>query len=385
MNPFPFPARRRGPWHRAVLALKAALALSLPAALPHPGAAQPAVESYAEREDVQQFAAELAQRHGWREAWVQRTLRQARYQPAVARLIMPAPTPSAKNWGAYRSRMVEPVRLKAGLAFWRTHERWLTLAEERYGVPPEIVLGILGVETIYGQQMGSFRVIDALATLGFDFPAGRSDRSAFFRGELEQLLVLARREKADPASFKGSYAGAIGMPQFMPSSINQYAVDFDGNGHIDLAHSPADVIGSVAHYLAEYGWERGWPAFYEVAPPAQPEHLAALLGPDIVPLFSPQEFVDHGAQLPPTALQHPGKLALVQLLNGEEGAPSFVAGTSNFYVLTRYNWSSYYAMAVIALGQALREARGTPGTTALTASTATAGQATATTQVEVSH
>lgn len=357
MTPTSFLARCRPAWQGMVLAAVPWLGLA--------GAAlAQAPEPYARREDVAQFAEELTQRHGWPPAWAAKALRQARYQPKVARLIMPAPVSSAKNWDAYRRRMVEPVRLRTGLAFWNTHARWLALAEQRYGVPPEVVMGVLGVETIYGQQMGNFRVLDTLATLSFDFPAGRSDRSAFFRSELENLLVLARAQKTDPAGFKGSYAGAIGMPQFMPSSINQHAVDFDGNGRIDLTGSAADVIGSVAHYLAANGWQRGWPAFFEVTPPQQPEHLATLLGPDIVPLFSPQEFTDHGAQLPEAALQHPGKLALVLLHNGEDAAPTCVAGTSNFYVITRYNWSSYYAMAVLALGEALREARDALGATA---------------------
>ena len=315
-----------------------------------------AESSYAQREDVKRFASELAQRHQWDDTWVQNVLRQARFQPTVTRLIMPAPTGTAKDWAAYRARMVEPVRLRAGRAFWQANDRWLRLAEECYGVPPEIVVGLLGVETIFGQQMGSFRVVDTLATLAFDFPSGRSDRSTFFRSELEELLILAKREQVDPLSIKGSFAGAIGMPQFMPSSINKYAVDFDSDGHIDLQASTADVIGSVAHYLAQFGWQREWPTHFEVTPPTDPDHLATLLGPDIVPLFSPEEFTDKGARLPNRALSHSGKLALVLLQNGA-ATPTYVAGTSNFYAITRYNWSSYYAMAVISLGEALRESR----------------------------
>ncbi|MFN9708580.1 MAG: lytic murein transglycosylase B [Burkholderiales bacterium] len=312
--------------------------------------------SYAQREDVMRFAQEVAERHSLKESWVRHILRQASFQPAVTRHIMPAPPGMAKNWEAYRARMVEPTRLRLGLQFWRNNERWLSLAQQRYGVPPEIVLGIIGVETIYGQHMGGFRVVDALTTLAFDFPAGRSDRSGFFRQELEHLLLLARRENIDPLSLKGSFAGAIGMPQFMPGSIRNYAVDFDHDGHIDLRNNTADVIGSVAHYLAQFGWERDWPTHFEVVPPGEQEPLATLLGPDIVPLFSPQEFTEKGAQLPHDALEYPGKLALVQLQNGA-AEPSYVAGTSNFYAITRYNWSSYYAMAVISLGEALRKAR----------------------------
>jgi membrane-bound lytic murein transglycosylase B len=271
----------------------------------------------------------------------------------VARFIMPPTSGTAKNWAAYRARFVEPVRLRAGVAFWRENEKWLRQAEELYGVPPEIVVGIIGVETLYGRQMGNFRVIDALATLAFDFPKGRRDRSAFFRDELEQLLVLSHSENREPALLRGSYAGAMGMAQFMPSSWNKYAVDFDGDGQVDLHHSAADVIGSVAHYLAEFGWQRGKPTRFDVTPPAETADRAALLASDILPSFTPQQFSEHGAALAADAAGFDGPLALVELQNGA-AAPSYVAGTPNFYAVTRYNWSSYYAMAVIDLGAALK-------------------------------
>jgi membrane-bound lytic murein transglycosylase B len=312
--------------------------------------------AYAGREDVQRFAAELIERHGFDAEWLQGALAQSHYLPAVARLIMPPPAGTAKNWALYRSRFVEPTRIRAGLAFWRDNEHWLQLAEERYGVPPHIVVGIVGVETIYGQQTGGFRVIDSLATLAFDFPTGRSDRSAFFRDELEQYLLLCRREGADPLAQRGSYAGAIGLPQFMPSSILRYGIDFDEDGRIDLQSNPADVIGSVAHYLAQFGWERGLATHFAVAAPVETRDRAILLVPDIVPSFTPQEFGERGALLPDEALAVDGKLALVELQNGD-AAPSYVTGTSNFYAITRYNWSSYYAMAVIELGEAVRQRR----------------------------
>lgn len=200
--------------------------------------------------------------------------------------------------------------------------------------------------------MGNFRVIDALATLAFDFPTGRKDRSPFFRDELEQLFVLCHSEDIDPMTLKGSYAGAMGMGQFMPSSWNKYAVDFDGNGHIDLHGSAADVIGSVANYFAEFGWQRGLPTRYDVAVPVEASDRAVLLEPDILPTFTAQQFAERGAGLPAAAREFSGKLALVELQNGD-GAPSYVAGTANFYAITRYNWSSYYAMAVIDLGEAI--------------------------------
>ncbi len=310
--------------------------------------------SYGTREDVLRFADDAARKHGLDAESIRAALAQARFVPSVARLIMPPPAGTAKNWAAYRARFVEPVRLRAGAEFWNANRRWLEQAESRYGVPAEIVVGIIGVETLYGQHMGGFRVIDALATLAFDFPVGRKDRSALFRDELEQLFVLSARAGSDPAVLKGSYAGAFGMPQFMPSSFNKYAIDFDADGRIDLHRSAADVIGSVAHYLAEFGWQRGLRPYFEVAAPVDSADRAVLLGPDIVPSFSAKEFNDRGARLEEAALDTPGLLALVELQNGD-AAPSYVAGTANFYAVTRYNWSSYYAMAVIELGKAVRQ------------------------------
>ena len=311
---------------------------------------------YGQRDDVRRFADDVAQRQGLDASWVRAALERARYSPAVARFIMPAATGTAKNWAVYRGRFVEPVRVRAGLAFWRANEQWLELAEERFGVPPSIVVGIIGVETIFGQQTGNFRVIDALATLAFDFPTGRKDRAPFFRDELESFLLLCHKAGLEPLVVKGSYAGAIGMPQFLPSSINKYAVDLDGDGVIDLQSSAADVIGSVANYLSAFGWQRGMATRFDVTPPPETSERAAMLVPDILPSFSAQEFAQRGATLSPAAQSFDGQLALVELQNGD-AAPSFVAGTANFYAITRYNWSSYYALAVIELGEAVARER----------------------------
>jgi len=341
------------------------LYLLLCACLAWPAAAAPrkhktsqsaAAPAYGQRQDVRDFAAEVAARRQWPAEWVEQQLAQARKQPSAQRLMMPPPAGTAKNWAAYRDRFVEPQRTQAGLRFWQDNAQWLQAAEERWGVPPEIVVGIVGVETFYGRYTGNFRVLDVLATLAFDFPTGRSDRSAFFRAELEEFLALSRREGFDPASVKGSFAGAMGLPQFMPSSINKHAVDFDGDGHIDLLNSPADVIGSVANYLAAYGWQRGMATTFEVRVPVDSVDRATLLVPDILPTFSTTQMLELGAELEPLARAHDGPLALVELQNGG-AAPSYVAGTRNFYVVTRYNQSSYYAMAVIDLGQAIRQKR----------------------------
>ncbi len=323
------------------------------AAAPDPSAAP----TYAQREDAMQFADAVAERRpALDRAWLRAQIAQARHVATATRLIMPPPAGTAKNWAAYRARFIESERVAAGAAFWRANQAWLSQAEARWGVPPEIVVGIVGVETFYGRIMGNFRVLDVLATLAFDFPSGRSNRSAFFREQLEELLVWCQREGREPSSVFGSFAGAIGLPQFMPGSINRYAVDFDADGRIDLIRTDnaADVIGSVANYLAAFGWQRGMATHYAVAAPVEVTDRAVLLVPDIVPSFSAAQFIERGAELPPEAREHRGLLALVELQNGA-AAPSYVAGTSNFYAVTRYNWSSYYALAVIELGAAIAQ------------------------------
>jgi membrane-bound lytic murein transglycosylase B len=315
---------------------------------------------YGARDDVMRFADEVAARHGELDAlWVRQQLQRARLIEATRKLIMPPANVdgkiAAKNWSAYRARFVERDRIAAGAAFWRANAQWLQRAEERWGVPAQVIVGVIGVETYYGRLTGSFRVIDALATLSFDFPSGRRDRAPFFRGELEQFLLWCARERCDPAQVQGSFAGAMGLPQFMPSSLNTWAVDFDGDGHVDLAGSSADAIGSVARYLNYFGWERGAPTHFDVRAPDDEASRALLLGPDILPLFSSEEFTERGATLAAEGRAHEGPLALVELQNGDTAAPSHVAGTRNFWAVTRYNWSSYYALAVIELGHAVAE------------------------------
>ncbi len=311
---------------------------------------------YAQHPAAQAFMAEVVPRRGLAHAWVERALAGARRRPQVQRLIMPPPAGTAKNWAAYRARFVEPRRIQAGLDFWRANDAALQRAQQTYGVPAALVVAIVGVETFYGRIMGNVRVIDALSTLSFDFPSGRSDRSAFFRSELEEFLVYAQREGLDPLLPKGSFAGAIGLPQFMPGSINRFAVDGDGDGHIDLWANGADVVTSVAHFLARHGWQPGLPTHHGVAVPVDTTARATLLGPDIKPTFSAAQMAALGAELDAGGRAHTGLLALVELQNGP-AAPSYVAGTENFYALTRYNWSAYYAMAVIDLAAAIERDR----------------------------
>ena len=308
---------------------------------------------YANRDDALQLADDIAARRDLDRDWVRQAIGQARYLPIVAKFITPPPAGTVKNWRVYRSRFIDPVRINAGVKFWLANREALERAEKEYGVPAEIIVGIIGVETIYGQQVGNFRVMDALATLTFDFPASHpraAARREFFQGELEQFLSLASRTGTDPLSLRGSFAGAMGLPQFMPSSWVKYAVDFDGDGKVDLFNSPADAIGSVASYFKAFNWQPGMPTHYPVTFDKSKLDMDALMAPDILPTFSVASFAAKGAVLEGAALEHKGPLALIELQNaGAE--PTYVAGTDNFYAITRYNWSSYYAMAVIELGQ----------------------------------
>ena len=308
---------------------------------------------YASRADAMQAADAMALRTGLPADWVRHAIGHSHLMPSVVRAIAPAPIGMPKNWAVYRSRFIDAVRTEAGVKFWLANAPALQRAQQEYGVPPEIIVGIIGVETIYGQQVGTYRVMDALTTLAFDFPQihpKAQARSAYFLSELEAFLRMTYRTGTDPLALRGSYAGAMGLPQFMPSSWNQYAVDFDGDGRIDLFHSAADVIGSVAHYFKSYGWQPGMPTHYSVQFNPSKLDMAALLAPDILPSFTPAAMADKGADVEPAGQLHPGLLALVELQNGA-AAPQYIAGTANFYTITRYNWSSYYAMAVIELGR----------------------------------
>ena len=306
-------------------------------------------------EDTRAWVQDAAKRLQLDPVWVTHTLAQAQRITAVERLVLPPSSPVAKNWAAYRARFIEPVRIQAGVRFWQTHRSALDRAEREYGVPAALIVGIIGVETLYGQNTGNFRILDTLATLAFHFPQAHpraAERQMFFRSELEQFLGLTSRSGADPLAIRGSYAGAMGLPQFMPSSWARHAVDFDGDGRVDLFNSPADAIGSVANYFKAFQWRTGMPTHYAVTLSPGQTDMDALLPPDILPTFSAASFMAKGASLEGTAQQHNGPLALIELRNGTQ-PPSYVAGTENFYAITRYNWSSYYAMAVIELAEAV--------------------------------
>ncbi len=300
------------------------------------------------------LADELAQQYQLPVHWVRQQINQAQYLKGVPKLVLPPTVPTAKNWRAYRERFIEPRRIDAGTQFWQTYQSALTRAEQTYGVPAEMIVGIIGVETFYGQHMGNYRVLDALTTLTLNFPSSHpraAERQAFFKAELGHFLAQAHQQGHTNAT--GSFAGAMGWPQFMPSSVTKFAVDFDGDGRIDLRNSPVDAIGSVANYFKAFGWQTDMPTHYPVSFDETRLDKPTLLAPDILPSFSVNNFMAKGVVLDEPAQKHSGPLALVELFNGDE-APSYVAGTENFYVVTRYNWSSYYALAVIELGQAVK-------------------------------
>ncbi len=299
---------------------------------------------------VKALASRLSAEHRLPKAWVQQHIASARSLPQAQQMVLPPISPSAKNWYTYRARFLQTERIQAGVAFAKSHADALERAETIYGVPAAYVLGVLGVETFFGQHQGPFKVLDALVTLSLAFPKDHpyaSERQAFFEAELGHHLKQLHGQPALKNQL-GSYAGASGWPQFMPSSIAKFAVDFDGDGRIDLSRSAVDAIGSVAHYFQAYGWQTGMPTHFAVKVNANESDLAALLAPDIVPTWSLSHLQDKGIEVL-GATGYPKALALVQLFNGND-PPTYLAGTDNFFVITRYNRSSYYALAVIELG-----------------------------------
>jgi len=301
---------------------------------------------YADREDVQAFIADMQSRHGLDAERLNALFGKARPIPFVLKAIAPPADPKIRSWQTYRARFIESKRTAAGLAFWHRHAATLAKAEALTGVPAEIIVSIIGIETFYGKHLGRFDTFAALATLAFDYPP----RADLFRRELEALLLLARDEDRAPDSYRSSYAGAIGLPQFLPSSIRSYAIDFDGNGRIDLAASPADAIGSVANFLKEHGWETNGPIAMKVG--ADGTASQPLIAEGILPQRRPADMAAFGVDIPADAPD--AHAALIDLVTPD--APTeYWLGYQNFYVITRYNRSSFYAMAVFQFAQTLRE------------------------------
>jgi membrane-bound lytic murein transglycosylase B len=297
------------------------------------------------RSEAETFVRDMVDRHAFDPARLRDVLGRARYRPSIVD-AMDRPY-EGRPWHSYRGLFVTPERIKGGVAFWRDNAELLARAEADYGVSPQIIVAIIGVETRYGGNVGAHRVIDALTTLGFAYPR----RAEFFRGELEAFLLLSREEQMDPLEVVGSYAGAMGKPQFISSSYRAYAVDFDGDGRRNLWGSNADVIGSVANYFNRHGWRPG----ESVAFPAElragiPTGLEIAEKTPVEPKSTAGELrsagVDWREPLPPSAAA-----TLIRLGGAED---EYWVGLVNFYVITRYNHSNLYAMAVHQLSEEIR-------------------------------
>ncbi|MEO8345562.1 MAG: lytic murein transglycosylase B [Betaproteobacteria bacterium] len=309
---------------------------------------------YAQRADVRAFAAEVAADTSLSSLQVERWLAAAKFQPRIL-VAMDRPLLQPPKWFEYAPPLLAPDRVKGGVAFWRANADALARAEKEYGVPPEFIVAILGIETIYGRNTGSHRVIDALATLAFDYPR----RAPYFRAELREYLLLAQEQGWSPLNPTGSFAGAMGTPQFMPGSYRQYAVDFDGDGRIDLWHNNVDVIGSVGNYFARHDWLAGQPVLLPAtfAREAQDATRRRLDGgiSERRPIEAWRaDGVDaEGAPLD-LAAEPVGLLLLEEMPENGEPRASYWIACPNFYVITRYNKSRLYAAAVFALAQSVK-------------------------------
>jgi membrane-bound lytic murein transglycosylase B len=315
--------------------------------------------NFREWKAVADFEDEMISKHGFEREALKTLMAQVNYIDSAVQLVKPAPPGKPKNWQAYRDRFVEPVRIDAGVSFWNENAQALARAEATYGVPAEIIVGIIGVETVYGRNTGRFRVMDVLTTLAFAYPEtpNRDARMGFFRSELENTLLLARKSNMDPLALVGSFAGAVGLPQFMPGSILAYGVDFDNDGQVDLRNSAVDAIGSVANFLVQHGWkaDQAGPAAYpaEVSPGRAWE---SFIGQGLAAKFTAEQLAAAGA-VSNSALPAGKLFGLIDLQNGAEATEYWLA-TDNFFAITHYNRSYFYAMSVLELGRAVRLARG---------------------------
>lgn len=306
--------------------------------------------------NIETFIDDMVARNQFDKAALTDLFAQVRYAEKIIPLVKPAPATKPKDWQAYRGRVIDPIRIQNGVSFWKDYASDLARAEKQFGVPAEIIVAIIGVETRYGRYTGNFRVLDVLTTLAFDYPQApnRTPRMAFFLRELEQALLFARESKIDPLTLQGSFAGAIGLPQFMPGSIRAYAVDFDGDGVIDLRNSPVDAIGSVANFLKAHGWEEGLPTAFPATVPTDQDDTAwkSLLGRGLKVISSMYDLTTVKVSSPvhiPTNLRY----GLIDLQNVNRPTEYWLV-TSNFYAIAQYNRSYFYAMSVVDFSHALR-------------------------------
>jgi membrane-bound lytic murein transglycosylase B len=309
---------------RCILALVGGLAVTPVYAVTLPG--------------IPEFIDEMVVKHHFDRDELTVLFQRANYKPVIIEAISRPST--IKPWLEYRAAFVNENRIRHGLLFWNKYRTTLRRAEKKYGVPQEIIVSLIGVETLYGKNTGNFRIIDALTTLAFDYPR----RADFFRDELENYLFLAREQQFDLLSVRGSYAGAMGIPQFMPSSYRKYAVDFNGNHKTDLLKEPIDAIGSVGNYLHEYGWIRG-------ARIAARAYIAA----DIPAVRSSRSLADWAQEGVTVKVKRDDDARLLDFTVGD--GKEYWLGFNNFDVITRYNNSDFYAMSVFQLAEALKAAQ----------------------------
>jgi membrane-bound lytic murein transglycosylase B len=315
----------------------------------HTAPSAPAPPSYADRPDVRIFVDEMAAAHGFDARALRRFFAEVRYQRSVVK-AMSRPVTAPPKWHQYAPQFLSSARIDGGVAFWRAHAATLERAQIKFGVPEEVVVAIIGVETFYGRNTGSYRVADALTTLAFDYPR----RAEYFKNELKQFLLQTRERKISPLDPMGSYAGAQGLPQFMPSSLRDYAVDFDSDGTIDLAGDVDDAVGSVANYLAKHGWQAGDPVMVPAAIEiARQDDVERALDAGVSDRRTLESWQGEGVSavgVPETL----GGDSVGVLLLEEETEPSYWVVFNNWYVLTRYNRSRLYASAVWKLAQEVK-------------------------------
>lgn len=298
-----------------------------------------------DRPGVSEFIDEMVQQ-GFERATLEQLFRDTEMRDdIIAAITRPA---EGKPWHQYRPLFLTEQRINEGVEFWNKNAKALAAAEKKYGVPAAVIVAIIGVETRYGQHRGRYRVMDALATLAFGYP----QRAPFFRTQLAEYLLMTREERVDPLSLTGSYAGAMGLPQFMPSSFRNFAVDFDQDGRRDLWENRADIIGSVANYFAQHQWKYGEPVVFRAENTGG--NYDELLAQGLKPAIAAKELTNSGITIEPTLA--PDQLAALLRMETENG-PEYWVGLNNFYVITRYNRSPLYAMAVWQLSEAIISTR----------------------------
>ncbi|MBU2713285.1 lytic murein transglycosylase B [Zooshikella sp. WH53] len=309
------------------------------------GSAKVWAGDYSNHPETKAFIQQMKTQHKMSEEKLTKLLTNAKRQQSILDAIS-RPAEKTKTWGEYQKIFLTPQRVKAAVAFYKNNRKTFKLAEQHYGVPAETILAIIGVETFYGKNKGSYRVLDALATLGFDYPP----RATFFKSELKHYLLMTEEQKVDPLSLKGSYAGAIGYPQFIPSSFRQYAVDFDNDGKINLWSNPVDAIGSVANYFRRHGWQPGEAVAVRVS--VKGNQFKKGIGKDLKPASTVSELQQLGWRYQHANLLGESKARGVEL-QGAKGKEYWLT-LNNFYVITRYNHSTLYAMAVHQLSDQIK-------------------------------